>query len=70
MATLVLAVDQSSWMMFTVPQELAIYWNATVDQPCLMTAPTFMMLVWAVKVILLLQVILSTSLFTKDVPLP
>ena len=32
MPTLVLAVDQSFWMMYSVPQVPANYWNAIVDQ--------------------------------------
>ena len=41
--TLVLAVDQSSWMMSTAPQVADSYWNATVDQSYPTTVSTFLM---------------------------
>ena len=49
--TLVLAVDQSFWMMSNVPQAQASYWNATVVQSCHTTASTLLMLVLGVKVL-------------------
>ena len=52
MLTLVLAVDQSSWMMYSVPQVPANYWSATVNQFWAITASTQLMLVWNVKVCL------------------
>jgi len=50
MLTLVLAVDQSFWMMFSVPQVPDSYWSAPVDQSSLTTASIQLMLVWDVKV--------------------
>ena len=51
MPTLVLAKDQFSWIMSSVPQLLANYLNVPVDQSLLITtAFTLMMLVWVVKV--------------------
>ena len=50
MPTLVLAVDQSLWMMSSVPQVPANYWSALADQFCHTTVVTLLMLVWGVKV--------------------
>ena len=50
MLTLVLAVDQSSWMMSGAPQVLTSYWSVLADQSCPTTVTTLVMLVWVVKV--------------------
>ena len=50
MPTLVLAVDQFSWMMSSVPQVSASYWSVLVDQSCHTIASTLLMLEWDVKV--------------------
>ena len=48
--TLVLAVDQSSWMMFGVPQVPASYYSVLAEESCHTTVATLKMLVWNVKV--------------------
>ena len=50
MPTLVLAVDQYSWMMSGVVQVPTNYWNVLADQSCPTTASTLLMLVWVVTV--------------------
>ena len=50
MPTLVLAVDQFSWMMSSVPQVLTSYWSVPADQSYPTTVSTLLMLVWDVKV--------------------
>ena len=50
MPTLVLAVDQFSWMMSSASQVLASYWNVQADQSYPTIASTLLMLVWVVKV--------------------
>ena len=53
MPTLVLEEDQSSWMMFSVPQVLISYWSVLAGQFCHTTASTLLMLVWDVKVLVI-----------------
>ena len=55
MPTLVLEEDQSSWMMFSVPQVLISYWSVRAGQFCHTTASTLLMLVWDVKVLVILS---------------
>ena len=50
MPTLVLAVDQYSWMMSGVVQVPTSYWSALADQSSHTTASTLLMLVWFVTV--------------------
>jgi len=45
MHILVLAVDQSFWMMFSAAQVLVSYWSALAGQSCPTTASTLLMLV-------------------------
>jgi len=52
MPTLVLVVDQFSWMMFSVAQVPTSYWSAPVDQSYPTTVFILLMLVLVVKVIL------------------
>ena len=56
MPTLVLAVDQSFWMMSGVVQVLNTYWSVPPGKSCLITAFTLPMLVLGVKVCLLLHI--------------
>ena len=51
MLTLVLAGDQSSWMMSSVPQVPASYWSVLAGQSCHTTVSILLMLVWGVEVI-------------------
>ena len=50
MPSLVLVLDLSFWMKYSAVQVLVNYWSVPVDQFCLMTALTLMMLVLGVKV--------------------
>ena len=60
MPTLVLAVDQSSWMMLSAPQVPASYWNALAAQFYHTIVSTLMMLGWDVKVLPLLSATVVT----------
>ena len=50
MHTLVLAMDQSSWTMFSVLQVSASYWSALAAQFYCTVVSILMMLGWDVKV--------------------
>ena len=45
-----MVVDQSSWMMSSVPQVLADFWSVPAVQSCYTAASILLMLVWVVKV--------------------
>ena len=49
-SVLVAIVDQSTWMMSSVPQVPASYWSVLADQSSLTTAAILLMLEWVVKV--------------------
>ena len=50
MLSLVLVLDQSTWMMLRVIQVIASYWSVLADQSWHITVITLLMLVLGVKV--------------------
>ena len=51
MLTLVVVLDQSTWMMLLVLQVLVSYWSVLAGQSCHITVFILLMLVWGVKVL-------------------